>query len=117
MLFSYLGKNNGDFVANDCPQIFLSIASVPSVYQATGVDASIISTYIGSLRAQTHAGGQVNFYCNAYDNPEIFFNAPANNGVIRVQIFRDNFTTPFTTLAGSNIADYVIILSFTEILN
>lgn len=117
MAWSYLGKNNGDYVANDCPQVFLTVTSVPSVYQASSVGGSIISTYIGSLRAQTHAAGQVNYYCNTFDNPEVFFNAPPSNGEIHVRILKDDFVTPFLTTAGSPIADYVLVLSFTQILN
>jgi hypothetical protein len=114
--FSYLGKNNGDYVANDCPQLFLSISSVPSVYQAGAADISQISTYLGSLRAQTHAAGQVSFYCNSQDNPEVFFNSKPTNGPIRVQVFRDDFVTPFTTVTGAvNLANYVMVLRFKQI--
>jgi hypothetical protein len=115
MAWSYLGKNNGDYVANDCPQVFLTVTSVPSVYQANGTSSSNISTYIGSLRAQTHGAGQVNYYCNTFDNPEVFFNNPPSNGDIRVRILKDDFTTPFLTTAGSPIADYVLVLSFHSI--
>ena len=48
-------------------------------------------------------------------NNDVFFNSEPTNGPIRVQIFRDNFTTPFTTRAGSNIAEYVLVLSFDQI--
>lgn len=115
MSFSYRGKNNGDLVVNDSPQVFLSIASCPSVYQANGTSGSVISTFIGTLGILTHAAAQTYFYSNLYDNPDVFFNNEPTNGPIRVQIFRDNFTTPFTTLAGSNIADYVLVLSFDQI--
>ena len=115
MSFSYRGKNNGDLVVDDSPQVFLSIASCPSVYQASGQNGSIVSTFIGTLGVQTHAGGQAYFYSNLYDNPDVFFNNEPTNGQIRVQIFRDNFTTPFTTLAASNLADYVMVLSFDQI--
>ena len=115
MSFSYRGKNNGDLVVDDSPQVFLSIASCPSVYQANGTSGSVISTFIGTLGISTHANAQAYFYSNLYDNPDVFFNNEPTNGPIRVQIFRDNFTTPFTTLAGSNIADYVLVLSFDQI--
>ena len=115
MSFSYRGKNNGDLVVDDSPQVFLSIASCPSVYQANGTSGSVISTFIGTLGISTHANAQAYFYSNLYDNPDVFFNNEPTNGQIRVQIFRDNFITPFTTLAGSNIADYVLVLSFDQI--
>ena len=115
MSFSYRGKNNGDLVVDDSPQVFLSIASCPSVYQANGTSGSVISTFIGTLGISTHANAQAYFYSNLYDNPDVFFNNEPTNGPIRVQIFSDNFTTPFTTLAGSNIADYVLVLSFDQI--
>lgn len=114
--FSYLGKNNGDYIANDCPQVFLSISSVPSVYLAGASDISQISTYLGSLRAQTHAAGQIGFYANSQDNPEVFFNTKPSNGLIRVQVFRDDFITPFTTVTGGvDLADYVMVLRFKQI--
>jgi hypothetical protein len=117
MTFSYLGKNNTDYVANDVPQIFLSMATVPSVYQASTVEIASISTYIGTLRAQTHAAGQVGFYVNNQDNPEVYYNNDPTNGQIRIQVFKDDFVTPFTTVAGSNLADYVMILCFKKIGN
>ena len=115
MSMSYRGKNNADLVADDSPQVFLSIASCPSVYQASGQSGSVVSTFIGSLNIETHGGAQAYFYANTFDNPDVFFNNKPTTGVLRVQIFRDNFTTPFTTLAASNLADYVIILSFDQI--
>ena len=115
MSFSYRGKNNADLVVDDSPQVFLSIASCPSVYQANGTSGSIVSTFIGTLGIATHVGAQAYFYSNLYDNPDVFFNNEPTNGPIRVQIFRDNFLVPFTTLAGSNLADYVMVLSFDQV--
>lgn len=115
MDFSYRGTNNADFVANDSPQVFLTLNATPSAYQASGLDGSVISTYIGSLRAETHAAGQVYFYANINDNPSVFFNSLPNNGPIQIQVFRSNFTTPFTTLAGSSLASYVLVLSFVSL--
>lgn len=115
MNFSYLGKNNGDYVANDCPQIFLSLNTVPSVYQANGTTSSNVSQFIGNLRAQTHAGGQVNFYANEQDNPPVYFNNLPTSGPIRVQVFRDDFVTPFTTVALSDLAEYVMVLTFRKV--
>jgi hypothetical protein len=116
MQFSWLGENNSDYVANDCPAIFLSMGTVPSVYQANGTTRSNVSTYIGSLRAQTHAAGQVGFYANAQDNPEIYYNNLPTSGPIRVQVFRSDFVTPFTTVTGGlDIADYVMVLTFKKV--
>jgi hypothetical protein len=116
MQFSWLGENNSDYVADDCPAIFLSLGTVPSVYQANGTTSSNVSTYIGSLRAQTHAGGQVGFYANAQDNPEIYYNNLPTSGPIRVQVFRSDFVTPFTTVTGGlDIADYVMVLTFKKV--
>ena len=116
MQFSWLGANNGDYVADDCPAIFLSMGTVPSVYQANETTRSNVSTYIGSLRAQTHAAGQVGFYANAQDNPEIYYNNLPTSGPIRVQVFRSDFVTPFTTVMGGlDIADYVMVLTFKKV--
>jgi hypothetical protein len=113
--FAYIGKNNGDYVANDAPQVFLSLGTVPSVYQASASNGSVISNFIGSLRTQTHAAGQVGFYSNAQDNPEVYYNRLPTSGPITVQVFRDDFTTPFTTLAGTNLADYILVLTFRKV--
>jgi hypothetical protein len=113
--FSYLGQNNGDYVANDCPQVFLLLGTVPSVYQASEQNGSVISYFIGSLRAQTHAAGQVNFYANAQDNPEVYFNNLPMSGPIRVQIFKEDFVTPFVTQVGSDLAEYVMVLTFRKV--
>lgn len=116
MSWAWLGENNGDYVANDCPAIFLSLGSVPSVYQANGFTRNNISNYVGSLRAQTHGAGQVGFYSNTNDNPEIFYNSLPNSGPIRVQVFRSDFVTPFSTVTGGlEIADYVMVLTFKKV--
>lgn len=116
MQFSWLGENNADYVANDCPAIFLSLGTVPSVYQANGTTRSNVSTYIGSLRAQTHAAGQVGFYANAQDNPEVYYNNLPTTGPIRVQVYRSDFVTPFTTVTdGLDIANYVMVLTFKKV--
>lgn len=110
------GKNNADFVASDSPQVFISIGSVPNVYQATGVDASVVSFYAGTLRADTHAAGQVSFVADgANHNAEFYYEAKPLSNQIRIQVFRDDFVTPFTTLAGSNLADYIMVLTFKEL--
>lgn len=113
--FTYKGLNNGDYVGNDSPQVFLYMGTSPSVYQATSTDASQVSFFLGSLRAETHGAGQVYFYSNLNDNADVFINAPPMNNTLRILVTRDNFTTAFTTLAGSNLADYVLVLSFVEV--
>ena len=113
--FTYRGKNNADFVASDSPQVFLYMGQVPSVYQATSTDGSQVSFYLGTLRAETHAAAQVYFYANLNDNADIFINTSPMNNILRVVVTRDNFTTLFTTLAGSNLADYIMCLSFVEV--
>ena len=115
MSFSYKGRNNGDLVADDAPQVFLTMATVPSVYQASGENGSVISRYIGSLRIETHEAAQAYYYANLNDNPDIYFENIPTNGPIRVQIFEDDFVTPFTTIAGSDIAEYVLCLSFEQV--
>lgn len=115
MSFSYLGQNNSDYVANDCPQVFLSLGTVPSVYQASGQIGSVISTYIGSLRIQSHAAGQVGFYANSQDNAEVHINNIPTSGPIRVQVFKPDFITPFATQVGSELAEYVMVLSFKKV--
>lgn len=116
MSFTYKGQNNTDFVANDSPAVFLNIASNPNVYQAGSIDGSNTSQYIGSLHAETHSATEVVFYSNSTDNPEIYFNSIPTTSPIRVQIFRANFTTPFTTITGGlEIANYVMILHFKQI--
>lgn len=115
MSFSYKGLNNGDYVANDSPQIFLLLGTVPSVYEASGSDGSVLSTYIGSLRAETHAGGQVYFYANLNDNPPVYFDNIPRSGPITIKVFEEDFVTPFTTVAASPLAEYVICLSFEQV--
>lgn len=116
MTMYWKGKNNGDYVANDCPQVFITIGDVPCTYQAGAIDGSNVSFYAGSLRESTHAAGQVYFVADGINhNAEIYFNNIPRSNQIRVQVFRDDFTTPFTTLAGSNLADYVCVLQFREI--
>jgi len=113
--FSYRGKNNADLVVNDSPQVFLSLAATASVYEASGEYGSVISQFIGSLRIETHAAAQVYYYSNVTDNPDIFYNFKPTNGQIRIQVFKDDFITPFATGVGSELADYVMVLSFTKI--
>jgi len=114
--FTYKGGNNGDYIGNDSPQIFLYMGASPSTYQATTTDASQVSFYLGSLRAETHAAGQVYFYANLHDNPNIFINSPPMNNTIRVVVYRSDFVTPFSTITGpSELADYVLVLSFEEV--
>ena len=116
MSFSYKGLNNSDFVSNDSPQIFLSLGTVPSVYQANGSNGSVVSTWIGSLHAETHAAAQVVFYANLQDNPDVYYDSLPTSGPIRVQVYRANFTTPFTTVTGGlDLADYVMCLSFEQV--
>jgi len=116
MAFSYKGQNNSDFVANDSPQIFLSLNTVPSVYQASDANGSVISTYIGALHAETHAATEVNFYANLQDNPDVYFNSLPTSGPIRVQVYKANFVTPFVTnTTGQNLANYVMVLQFRQV--
>lgn len=115
MAFCYKGLNNGDYVANDSPQLFLTIGAVPSVYEASEQNGSVISRYIGSLRAETHAAGQVYFYANLNDNPDVYFDSIPTNGPIQVQVFTEDFSTPFITVAASPLADYVLVLSFEQV--
>lgn len=115
MSFSYKGGNNPDFAGTDIPQLFLSIGAVASTYQASNANGSVISTYIGGLHAETHSAADVNFFANEQDNCSIYFENFPTSGPIRVQVFRSNFTTPFTTTAGSNLAPYVMVLHFRQI--
>jgi hypothetical protein len=116
MSFSYKGKNNGDFVSNDSPQLFLSLNSVSSTYQASNAYGSVVSTYIGGLHAETHAANQVSFYANETDNCNVYFDSLPTSGPIRLQVFRDDFTTPFTTITGGlDLANYVVVLHFKQI--
>jgi hypothetical protein len=115
MSFSYKGQNNSDFVSNDSPQIFLQMNATPSCYQASNANGSVVSTYIGSLHAETHSATQIVFFANVLDNPDVFFDSLPTSGPIQVKVFRSNFTTLFTTLAGSNLANYVMVLSFEQV--
>jgi len=115
MNFSYKGLNNADFVADDSPQVFLSLGTIPSVYQASGLNGSVVSQFIGGLHVETHAAGQVYFYANEQDNCPIYFNNLPSSGPIRVQVFRSDFVTPFTTIDGSDLADYVMVLTFRKV--
>jgi len=115
MSFSYKGQNNADFVSNDSPQVFLNINAAPSCYQASNANGSVISTYIGSLHAETHAANEVVYFSNILDNPEVYFENIPTSGPIQVKVFRGNFTTLFTTFAGSNLANYVMVLSFEQV--
>lgn len=117
MEFSCLCQNNGDYVANDVPQLFLTLGTVPSVYECSVDNPSgLISTFIGNLRAQTHAAGQVNFVSSIHDNPPVFFNNLPSSGPIRLQVFEQDFTTPFLTQTGGlELAEYVIVLRFRKV--
>lgn len=116
MSFSYKGQNNSDFVSDDSPQVFLSLGTVPSVYQANGSVGSVVSTWIGSLRVETHSDNEVAFVANLQDNPDVYYDSMPTSGPIRVRVFRSNFTTPFTTTTGTlNLANYVMALSFEQV--
>ena len=115
MNFSYKGQNNSDFVSNDSPQLFLHMNATPSCYQASNANGSVISTYIGALHAETHSATEIVFFANLTDNPDVFYDSLPTSGPIQVKVFRANFTTPFTTLAGSNLANYVMVLSFEQV--
>ena len=116
MSFSYKGLNNSDFVGNDSPQLFLSLGTIPSVYQASGQNGSVVSNYIGALNANTHSATQVVFYANIQDNPDVFFDSLPTSGPIRLQVFRSNFVTPFTTVTTAQaLANYVMVLSFEQV--
>jgi hypothetical protein len=116
MSFSYKGQNNSDFIANDSPQIFLSLGTVPSVYQASGQEGSVVSNWIGSLHAETHAAGEVVFFANLQDNPDVYYESIPTSGPIRVQVYRGNFTTLFTTITtNQNLANYVMGLTFEQV--
>jgi hypothetical protein len=116
MAFSYKGQNNSDFVSNDSPQLFLSLGATPSVYQASGQQGSVVSNYIGALHAETHAAAEIVFFANLQDNPDVYYDSLPTSGPIRLQVFRGNFTTPFTTITSTqNLANYVAVLNFTKI--
>lgn len=114
--FCYRGLNNADLVADDSPQVFVSFNSNSSTYQASGVDGSNVSLYLGTLRIETHAALQAYFYANQYDNPDVFLIGKPMDNQIRVQVFRSDFVTPFTTVSGAlALANYVLVLSFKKI--
>ena len=115
MSFSYKGQNNTDYVANDSPQLFLSMGAVSSTYQASNQIGSVVSSYIGGLHAETHSATEVNFFANEQDNCSQYYESLPTSGQIRLQVFRANFTVPFTTNAGSNLANYVVVLHFRQI--
>lgn len=116
MSFSYKGQNNSDFVSNDSPQVFLSLGNVPSVYQANGSGGSVVSNWIGSLHAETHAATEIVFYANLQDNPDVYYDSLPTSGPIRVQIYRANFTTLFTTnTTNQNLANYVMAMTFEQV--
>jgi len=116
MSFSYKGQNNADFISNDSPQLFLSLNTVPSTYQASGQNGSVVSRYIGGLHAETHGATQVCFYANETDNCRVYYENLPTSGPIRLQVFRGDFTTPFTTITGGlELADYVVVLHFRKI--
>ena len=115
MSYTYRGLNNGNFIADDSPQIFLSLGSVPSVYEPNTIARSIVSNYIGTLRAETHAAAQVYFYSNIHDNPSVYYENIPSSGPITVQIFDSNFTVPFTMIGGGNIDPYILVLSFERV--
>lgn len=116
MTFTYKGLNNADFTANDSPQLFLSIGATPSTYQASNAYGSVVSTYIGGLHAETHAATQVSFYANEQDNCKVYYENIPTSGPIRLQVFKDDFITPFTTTTtATNLANYVVVLCFKQI--
>jgi hypothetical protein len=116
MSFSYKGQNNSDFVSNDSPQIFLSLGTVPSVYQASNANGSVVSNWIGSLHAETHAATEIVFFANLTDNPDVYYDHLPTSGPIRVQVYRANFTSLFTTITtNQNLANYVMCLSFEQV--
>lgn len=116
MSFSYKGQNNSDFISNDSPQLFLTLNTVPSCYQASNAYGNVVSNYIGALHAETHAAGQVAFYANLQDNPDVYYENIPTSGPIRLQVFRGNFTTPFTTITtNQDLANYVMVLSFDQV--
>ena len=112
--FTYRGLNNGDLVASDSPQVFISFPQT-TTYQASTQEINQVSFFMGSLRIDTHAAAQAYFVCNQFDNPDIFLTSRPS-GPIRVQVFRSNFITPFTTSTGGvDLANYVIVLGFKKI--
>lgn len=116
MAFSYKGQNNSDFVSNDSPQLFLRLGATPSVYQASSQNGSVVSNYIGALHAETHAAAQVSFYANIQDNPDVYYESLPTSGPIRLQVFRANFQTIFTTITNNqDLANYVMVLNFTRV--
>ena len=116
MSFSYKGQNNSDFVSNDSPQVFLQMNATPSCYQASNANGSVISTYIGALHAETHSATEVVFFANLTDNPDVYYESLPTSGPIRLQAFRANFTTLFTTITSNqNLANYVMVLSFEQV--
>ena len=114
MSFTYKGLNNGDFVANDSPQLFLSLGATPSTYQASNAYGSVISNYIGALHAETHAATQVAFYANEQDNCIVYYESLPTSGPIRLQVYKADFVTLFTTTTA-DLANYVVVLHFKQI--
>ena len=116
MSFSYKGQNNSDFISNDSPQLFLHMNATPSCYQASNANGSVISTYIGALHAETHSATEVVFFANLNDNPDVYYESLPTSGPIRLQVFRANFQTQFTTITSNqNLANYVMVLSFEQV--
>jgi hypothetical protein len=110
--FSYRGLNNGDLVASDSPQVFVSLSS--TTYQATTTETNRVSQFMGSLQIVTHDAGQAYFTCNIHDNPPIFLPSRPN-GAIVVRVLNGAFSDFFNTIAGSGLAEYVMCLSFKKI--
>jgi len=112
----WAGKNNADFVSDDSPQVFITFGDVPCTYLEGAIDGSFVSYYAGTFRPDTHAADQVSFVADGMNhNSELYLNSVPTYNQIRIQVFRSDFITPFTTLAGSNLADYVCVLQFKEI--
>lgn len=111
--FTYRGLNNADLVASDSPQVFISFTGM-STYQATTLETSRISQFMGSLRIDTHAAAQAYFYANQNDNPPIFLTSRPDGPII-MRVLNGAFSDFFTTAAGSQLADYVMVLNFKKI--
>jgi hypothetical protein len=115
MSFSYKGQNNDDFLAEDIPHLFLSLNAVSSTYQASSQNGSVISQYIGALLGNTHNPLNMNYYAKEEDNCKVYFENMPTSGPIRVQVFDSNFITPFETIGGSPLADYILVLHFRQL--
>jgi hypothetical protein len=86
------------------------------VYQASNANGSVVSNWIGSLHAETHAATEIVFFANLTDNPDVYYDHLPTSGPIRVQVYRANFTSLFTTITtNQNLANYVMCLSFEQV--